>query len=106
MHEIVFACPGILARYRDAPLFAERERFLRHCAGQGYTRSGLQKICLVAAHYRQEFHRATAPCPPRWACADSGRASSKYTRPIDRLRDTMVFLHGATGARGAAREPL
>jgi site-specific recombinase XerD len=44
MHETLFTYPAILARYRAEPLLAERERFLRHCAEQGYTRSGLQKI--------------------------------------------------------------
>lgn len=43
MHDTLFT-PAILARYRVEPLFAERERFLHHCAEQGYTRSGLQKI--------------------------------------------------------------
>jgi site-specific recombinase XerD len=44
MHETIITYPAILARYRAAPLFAERERFLRRCAEQGYTRGGLQKI--------------------------------------------------------------
>jgi site-specific recombinase XerD len=44
MHETLFTYPAILARYRAEPLLAERERFLLHCAEQGYTRNGLQKI--------------------------------------------------------------
>ena len=44
MHESLFTFSSTLARYRSAPLFAERERFLHHCAGLGYTRSGLEKI--------------------------------------------------------------
>jgi site-specific recombinase XerD len=44
MHESFFAFPSTLARYRSAPLLAERERFLQHCAEQGYTRNGLEKI--------------------------------------------------------------
>lgn len=44
MHESLFAFPTTLARYRSAPLLVERERFLQHCAEQGYTRAGLAKI--------------------------------------------------------------
>lgn len=44
MHESFFTFPSTLARYRSAPLLAERERFLQHCAEQGYTRKGLVKI--------------------------------------------------------------
>ena len=44
MHESLFSFPSTLARYRSALLVAERERFLQHCAEQGYTRSGLGKI--------------------------------------------------------------
>jgi site-specific recombinase XerD len=44
MHESLFASPSTLARYRSALLVAERERFLQHCAEQGYTRNGLGKI--------------------------------------------------------------
>lgn len=44
MHESLFSYPAILARYRSVPLLAERERFLQHCAEQGYPRSGLEKI--------------------------------------------------------------
>jgi site-specific recombinase XerD len=44
MHESLFAFPSTLARYRLAPLLAERERFLQHCAQQGHPRSSLEKI--------------------------------------------------------------
>ena len=44
MHESLLAFPSTLARYRSALLVAERERFLQHCAEQGYTRNGLGKI--------------------------------------------------------------
>jgi len=44
MHESLFAFSSTLARYRSAPLLADRERFLYHCAEQGYTRGGLAKI--------------------------------------------------------------
>lgn len=52
MHESLFSFPSTLVRYRSAPLLAERERFLKHCAEQGYHRSGLKKVawllCIVA----------------------------------------------------------
>src|SRR5260370_17850375 len=44
MHESLFAFPSTLARYRLAPLLAERERFLQHCAQQAHPRSALEKI--------------------------------------------------------------
>jgi site-specific recombinase XerD len=44
MHESLFAFRSTLARYRSAPLLAERERFLDHCAERGYTHGGLEKI--------------------------------------------------------------
>jgi len=44
MHESLFAYPSILARYRSAPLLAERERFLQQCAERGHSRGGLEKI--------------------------------------------------------------
>jgi len=44
MHETLFVYPATLARYRAAPLFPERERFLTHCDKRGYTRRGLRKI--------------------------------------------------------------
>src|SRR5688572_17908639 len=44
MHERLFAYPATLARYRNATLLKQRERFLGRCAEQGYARSGLIKI--------------------------------------------------------------
>jgi site-specific recombinase XerD len=44
MHATLFVYPATLARYRAAPLLAERERFLAYCAEQRYTRKGLRKI--------------------------------------------------------------
>jgi site-specific recombinase XerD len=44
MHETLFCCASTLAHYRSAPLLTERERFLQHCAKQGYARSGLERI--------------------------------------------------------------
>src|SRR5262249_47641885 len=44
MHEMLFVYPATLARYRAAPLLAERERYLAHCGKQGYTHRGLRKI--------------------------------------------------------------
>ena len=39
MHESLFAYPSILARYRSAPLLAERERFLQQCAERGHSKA-------------------------------------------------------------------
>jgi len=52
MHQTLFAYPATLYRYRTAPLLAERERFLHHCAQQGFNRTALEKIawllCIIA----------------------------------------------------------
>ncbi len=81
MHESLFAFPSTLARYRSAPLLAERERFLHHCAGQGYTRGGLAKIAWLL--------RVVAQSPiakqlvVRRADLDRmGRAFCASTRPV------------------------
>ena len=53
MLETLFVRPAVLARHRAGPLAAAREKFLSHCAAQGYRRTGLQKIAwmlLVIAH--------------------------------------------------------
>lgn len=44
MHEKIFTRPGTLARYRAAPLLADRERFLRHYAQQSYAHNTLRSI--------------------------------------------------------------
>jgi site-specific recombinase XerD len=65
MHDTLFVYPATLARYRAAPLLAERERFLVHCGRQGYARRGLRKIAwllLIIASTRLAL--------TRWATAD------------------------------------
>ena len=44
MFETLFAMPAAQARHRAAPLASDRERFLSHCAAQGYSRGQLKKI--------------------------------------------------------------
>jgi len=81
MHESLFAFSSTLARYRLAPLFAERERFLHHCVGQGYTRGGLEKIAWLLRIVAQSriAKRRTA----RRADLDRmARAYCASTRPV------------------------
>jgi integrase/recombinase XerD len=40
----LFSYPGVLARHRQAPAVAERERFLQHCAENGMARATLISI--------------------------------------------------------------
>jgi site-specific recombinase XerD len=47
MFETLFKQRAVLARYREGPLAEARERFLDHCARQGYSRSMLRKIAWV-----------------------------------------------------------
>ncbi|HEX5461020.1 MAG TPA: hypothetical protein VFX20_13715, partial [Steroidobacteraceae bacterium] len=65
MHDTLFVYPATLARYRAAPLLAERERFLVHCGRQGYTRKGLRKIAWLLLTIA-----STRLALSRWATAD------------------------------------
>jgi site-specific recombinase XerD len=47
MIETLFKYPATIERYRKAPLFSARERFLKKCAKQGYSRSMLHKIAWI-----------------------------------------------------------
>ena len=47
MFETLFTHPAILNRHRSAPCAESRERFLAHCADQGYRQSMLQKIAWI-----------------------------------------------------------
>jgi hypothetical protein len=47
MFETLFKQPAVLARYRQGPFLETREQFLRQCAGNGYSRSMLQKIAWI-----------------------------------------------------------
>ena len=44
MLDIMYTQPAVIARHQNAPRLAERERFLDHCAVQGYSPRALQKI--------------------------------------------------------------
>ena len=81
MHESLFTFSSTLARYRSAPLFAERERFLHHCAGLGYTRSGLEKIAWLLRIVAQS--RIVKRRPARRAdLARMARIYCASTRPV------------------------
>ena len=44
MLDILYTQPGVIARHQAAPRRTERERFLDHCADQGYAPKALQKM--------------------------------------------------------------
>jgi site-specific recombinase XerD len=81
MHDSLFALPAILARYRSAPLLTERERFLQHCAGQGYTRGGLEKIAWLLRIVAQG-RIATRRVVRRVDLDRMARAYCASTRPV------------------------
>jgi len=37
MFDTLFTNPAIIVRHTEAPYHEERERYLRHCEGRGYT---------------------------------------------------------------------
>lgn len=43
MFETLFQCPAIVARHRSGAFAEARERFLNHCASQGFARATLQR---------------------------------------------------------------
>ena len=114
MHPTLFVYPAALARYRAAPLLAERERFLVHCERQGYRRKGLRKIAwllLIIASTRLALSR--------WATADEieqvarrhrvrfirhgpGRGNCRTTQRL--IMHTAVTWYGFLG-RLAPRKP-
>ena len=47
MFATLFTYPAVQIRHRSAPCAEARERFLEHCADQGYSRSMLQKIAWI-----------------------------------------------------------
>lgn len=47
MFETIFKRPTVLARYCESPLSEARERFLKQCAKNGYSRSMLHKIAWI-----------------------------------------------------------
>lgn len=53
MFEKLFTRPGIIARYRAAPLYTERLRYLVHCAQGGATQRTLR---VIAAHQANVVH--------------------------------------------------
>jgi len=53
MFDQLFGKLSAVVHHRAAPYAAERERFLQHCAQQGYSRNFLKTVAatlLVAAH--------------------------------------------------------
>jgi len=53
MFETLFTRPHILARHRAGPCPIARERFVRHCQEQGFSRSYLRKIAWVLLAFAQ-----------------------------------------------------
>ena len=41
MFETLFQYPAVVARHRNGPFARARERFLNHCASQGFARATL-----------------------------------------------------------------
>ena len=43
MFETLFQYPAVVARHRNGPFAEARQRFLKHCASQGFARTTLQR---------------------------------------------------------------
>lgn len=100
MHEKLFSYPATLTRYRSAPLFAARERFLARCAARGYTRAGLKKIAwqlLVAASGGlPQKRRVTHAEIERESRRHGGRFLRHREGPRNRTSTQQLFVHATT----------
>jgi site-specific recombinase XerD len=100
MHERLFAYPATLARYRRAPLLAERERFLIRCATQDYAQAGLKKIAwqlLVVVHSTLSNKRwVTRAEIERVACRHRVRFLRHKSDRGNRTSTQQLFIHTAT----------
>lgn len=56
MFTALYTRPAVLARHRTAPCAESRERFLEHCAEQGYCPSSLRKIAWILLVLSQNSH--------------------------------------------------
>ena len=76
MFEVLFTYLAIQDRHRTAPCAASRERFLAHCAEQGYCHSMLQKIAWILLVLAQdvELCRTKRVTPQQIASAVDRRA--------------------------------
>lgn len=65
MFEQLFTHPAVVARHRAAPYIEERERYLTHCAQQGYTQATLRlkarELIWVARKLRIDPHVRVTP---------------------------------------------
>lgn len=97
MFESLFKQPAVLARYRQEPLLEAREQFLRKCAGNGYSRSMLQKIAwiqLSLAHRLDLDHGKVTARDVELAI--EGRKRFRSSPSQDSHGSRQLFTHVAT----------
>jgi site-specific recombinase XerD len=99
MIEDLFKRPTILARYRAGPLLEAREKFLEHCAKEGYSRSMLRKIAwvlLAVAHNVDTDHGNMSMQDIERAVDSRVRFSRRPLRTKESLWTRQMFIHFAT----------
>src|SRR5712692_1982824 len=106
MFETLFTRPTALARHRAGPLRSARARFLTHCAAQGHTRAGLQRIAwllLVVAHSLRvdtryvsvaEIERAARRRARFWRRPTGNRVGSSTQQPFVHVATTWLRFLG------------
>ena len=99
MFETLFKQPAVLARYREGPLAEARERFIEHCARQGYSRSMLRKIAwvlLAIAHGIDIDHGKVSAQDIESAVDGRTRFNRRPELAKDASWSRQLFIHFAT----------
>lgn len=99
MIETLFKYPATIKRYRKAPLFDDRERFLKQCAKQGYSRSMLHKIAWILLSLANQIDIAKGRVTPQdieIAVANRTRFIHPLTKELKSESSRQLFVHIAT----------
>lgn len=99
MIETLFKYPATIKRYREAPLFDTRERFLIQCAKQGYSRSMLHKIAWILLSLADQIDIANGQVTPQdieSAVAGRTRFLHPFKKKLNPESSRQLFVHIAT----------
>jgi hypothetical protein len=99
MYATLFTRPTVLARYREGPLAAARERFLLQCAARGYSRAMLQKIAwvLLAVAHRLDLDHGTVTVRALERAVEGRPRFKRRPKPGQESPGSrQLFLHIAT----------
>ena len=99
MIETLFKYPATINRYRQAPFFSARERFLIQCEKQGYSRSMLLKIAWILLSLANQIDIANGRVTPQdieLAVASRTRFIHPFKKELKSESSHQLFVHIAT----------